>query len=167
MILDKFLLRRAGGKPACLTDIFISPAAGAAMQSLEAVQAVKARGLLGDRYFRETGHWQNIEACQVTLISERDIQRMIKRNKAQVDQGQHRRNLVVSGITMEQLENRCFRIGGAVFAWHRIRPPCAYIDSITEPGMSKTLGLHAGVCLYVLESGLIRVGDPLTLVDED
>ena len=137
------------------------------MQSIEAVQAVKDRGLLGDRYFRETGHWQGIEACQVTLISERDIQRMIKRNRAQVDQGQHRRNLVVSGITMEQLENRRFRIGDARFAWHRKRPPCAYIDSITEAGMSKTLGLHAGVCLRVLESGLIRVGDPLTLVDEN
>lgn len=165
MILDKLLFGRSTPQNAVLAAIFTSPDAGAAIQSIEAVQAVKDRGLLGDRYFKETGHWQSIEACQVTLVSEYDLQQMKKSNKAQVNKGQHRRNLVVAGIATSKLENRRFRIGQALFAWHKVRPPCAYIDTITEPGMSKTLGLHAGACLHVLESGLIKVGDPLTLID--
>lgn len=164
MILDILLLRRPSGRNASLAAIYTSPAAGAGMQSVDAVQAVKNRGLLGDRYFKATGHWQSIEACQVTLISERDLHAMQKRRRARVDAGQHRRNLVVSGITVATLEHRQFSIGEALFAWHKPRPPCAYIDTVTEPGMSKTLGLHAGICLKVLESGLIRVGDPLTIV---
>lgn len=164
MILDKLLFGRSARQTATLSAIFTSPEAGADMQSIEAVQAVKDRGLLGDRYFKDTGHWHSIEACQVTLISDQDLQYMQKYGKAQVEAGQHRRNLVVNGIKTEKLENRQFRIGDALFAWHKQRPPCAYIDTITEPGMSKTLGLHAGVCLHILESGLIRVGDPLTIV---
>ncbi|MEE9422083.1 MAG: MOSC domain-containing protein [Gammaproteobacteria bacterium] len=164
MILDKFLFGRSKRQTPSLTTIFTSPAAGAAMQSIEAVQAIKNRGLLGDRYFKETGHWQSIEACQVTLISDHDLRHMQKYGKAQVGEGQHRRNLIVAGIKTQKLENKRFLIGDALFAWHKQRPPCAYIDSITEPWMSKTLGLHAGVCLHVLESGLIQVGDPLTIV---
>lgn len=167
MILDKLLFGRSKSQTARLAAIFTSPEAGATMQTIEAVQAVRDRGLLGDRYFKKTGHWQSIEACQVTLISDHDLQQMKKCNKAQVTSGQHRRNLLVTGITTHQLKNRHFRIGQALFAWHKPRPPCAYIDTITEPGMSKTLGLFAGVCLQVLESGLIQVGDPLTLVDEN
>ena len=81
----------------------------------EAVQAIKNRGLLGDRYFKETGHWQSIEACQVTLISDYDLRYMQKYGKAQVGEGQHRRNLIVAGIKTQKLENKRFRIGDALF----------------------------------------------------
>jgi MOSC domain-containing protein YiiM len=164
MILDKFLFGRSRQQPPSLAAIYTSPSAGAAIHSNEAVQAIKNRGLFGDRYFKATGHWQSIEACQVTLISDHDLDYMQKYGKAQIGEGQHRRNLVISGIKTGKLENKRFRIGDALFAWHKPRPPCAYIDSITEPWMSKTLGLHAGICLHVLESGLIRIGDSLTIV---
>lgn len=164
MILDKLLFGRSTRQTPSLAAIFTSPKAGDGMQSIDAVQAIKDRGLLGDRYFKDTGHWHSIEACQVTLISDYDLQYMQKFGRAQVEAGQHRRNLVINGIKTDKLVNKRFRIGDALFAWYKKRPPCAYIDSITEPGMSKTLGLHAGVCLQILESGMIRVGDQLTII---
>lgn len=159
------LLRRIGGATARprLAAIFISPAAGEPMRSPASVQAIAGKGLAGDRYCLATGHWHPVESCEVTLISERDLLRSQRRLPVAVDHGQHRRNLVVSGIHTRDLEGRRFRIGGAGFEYLKPRPPCGYINQVTGDNMAKALGRNSGVCLRVLSGGLIRVGDPLLL----
>ncbi|TVP86556.1 MAG: MOSC domain-containing protein [Thioalkalivibrio sp.] len=160
------LLRRLGRTaPAAprLVAVFISPAAGAPMQSPASVQAIAGRGLAGDRYALATGHWHPVESCEVTLISEHDLERVQRRLPVAVGRGEHRRNLVVSGIRTRDLEGRRFRIGEAVFEYWKPRPPCGYINQVTGEDMAKALGRNSGVCLRVRAGGLIRVGDPLLL----
>lgn len=164
MILDKLGLRRKPNPRVQLVAIYLAPSAAAPMQSVQTAHAVKDRGLAGDRYHDHAGHWQSLEACQVTLLSMYDLAQMKKQRKAETGQGQHRRNLVISGTEPRRLEGKLFRIGEATFEYWKKRPPCAYIDKIAGPGMSKTLGIHAGICLKVLHSGVISVGDELTLV---
>lgn len=155
-------LRRTPPAPR-LVAIFTSPAAGAPMQSLASVQAIAGRGLAGDRYSLATGHWHPVESCEVTLISEHDLARVQRRLPVAVEHGEHRRNLVVSGIRTRDLEGRRFRIGTADFEYWKPRPPCGYINQVTGENMARALGRNSGVCLRVLTGGTIRVGDPLLL----
>jgi len=157
--------RRPHGE-ACLSAIFIAPAAGAPMVALNAVEAITGLGLQGDRYALKRGYWKVTEACQVTLISEHDLQHAVRRLGRNgpadgISGGSHRRNLVVSGLTTAALQGKDFRIGEALFRYRRPRPPCGYLDQVAYPGLAKALGRNSGVCIEVIEGGQIRVGDQL------
>jgi MOSC domain-containing protein YiiM len=158
--------RRASEAGATLAAIWLAEAAGGPMRRADAAEALPGRGLAGDRYAAGTGFWKATDGCQVTLIAEEDLLRAERRRGVPLASGEHRRNLVVRGLRPEALEGRRLRIGEALFGWHRRRPPCAYLDSITRPGTAKALGHRSGVCLRVLEGGWLRVGDRVFLEED-
>ncbi len=84
-----------------------------------------------------------------------------------MERGEHRRNLVTRGIELEQWMGKRFRVGEAVLVFVRPRPPCSYIESITQPGMTRALVGRSGICARVLESGTIRPDDPILVLQED
>src|SRR5437879_5219469 len=48
----------------------------------------------------------------------------------------------------------------------RARPPCRYIESITEPGMTRALAARrGGICVRVVESGTITAGDTIEILE--
>ena len=163
--------KRGEPEAAALTAIYISAAAGEPMLSVDSVQALHDAGLQGDRYAKQVGFWQATDACQVTLIGEYDLVQAKKGQPAhlqhQLDHGGHRRNLVIGGVKTKALEGRTFRIGAAVFAYHKPRPPCGYLDKIEGKGLCQALGRTSGVCLRVVRSGTLAVGDAVELLTPD
>lgn len=133
------------------------------MLCVESAEVEQSKGLVGDRYHIGNGFWHPVESCQITLISEHDLQQASKRLPVPLEHGEHRRNLVISGLKTKTLRGKRFRIGSALFEYHKPRPPCGYINKLTGKNMTKALGLNSGVCLRVLESGLITVGDIIYL----
>jgi MOSC domain-containing protein YiiM len=154
-------LRGRARTPPTLAAIYVSAAAGEAMHSLETAEALAGQGLRGDRYCAGTGHWHPVESCELTLISQQDLERAGRRLGVGLDRGQHRRNLVVAGLRTRDLAHRRFRIGSARFEYWKPRPPCGYLNQVTGENTARALGPHSGVCLRILESGRIRVGDRL------
>ncbi|MGH9034504.1 MAG: MOSC domain-containing protein, partial [Acidimicrobiia bacterium] len=70
-------------------------------------------------------------------------------------------------VDLRGLAGWSFRIGEAVLRYDRPRPPCRYIEGLTEPGMTRALAARrGGICAQVVESGLIRVGDTIELIDQ-
>lgn len=138
------------------------------MVSLEMAEALTGLGLEGDRYALQRGYWKVTEACQLTLISEHDLQRAARRlgpaaTPEGIGNGSHRRNLVISGLRTASLQDRDFRIGSALFRYQRPRPPCGYLDKVAFSGLAKALGRNSGICVQVIEGGQIRVGDALRI----
>ena len=144
-----------------LSGIFITESAGQPMQPVNTVDAISSQGLIGDRYFNKTGYWDPVEGCQVTLISEDDLRLASKGNELKFDNGQHRRNLVIKGIKTSALEGREFKIGEALFSYEKPRPPCGYLNKIEGRGMALALSYNSGICIRVIRSGKISVGDAL------
>ena len=149
-----------------LIDIFTTNSAGQPMGRKQSVEAVMGKGLAGDRYFTESGYWYPVEACQVTLISEHDIQLAERGSSFDFKNGCHRRNLVVGGIKTKILEGKVFRIGEAVFEYDKKRPPCGYLNKIEGKGMALALSYNSGVCINVLQSGKISVGDKVEVIEK-
>lgn len=151
-----------------LQAIYVCAAAGEAMQAVDAVNCLAGRGLEGDRYAEGRGHWIKTDGCEVTLITLDDLNVAHQRSGLAFDQGQHRRNLVVHGIPLAAFQRHRVRIGEALFDFHRLRPPCAYLDRVAQSGAAKALSKRAGIGLHVIGSGRIRVGDPVrVIVPED
>ena len=144
--------------------IYVAPAGRAAMQPVDRVEALAGRGLSGGRDCEGKGSGTGWDECQVTLIEGEHLDRIAGELGVKVLNGEHRRNIVSRGISLERLQGTCFRIGAAVLVYDRPRPPCAYIASITEPLMTKALGKRAGICARVLRDGVIRSGDPIVII---
>ena len=143
--------------------LFIAPSAGQPMERVDGVDAIAGRGLVGDRYFLEKGHWSGTDGCEVTIIAQEDIDEIERLSDIQVKNGEHRRNIVSCNLPLDALIGKRFFIGSAFFGYERPRPPCAYIQMITEPGMAKALGRHAGICVRCIKSGAIQEGDQIKI----
>lgn len=139
------------------------------MRGVDAVQARAGAGLRGDRYGENTGFWKATDACQVTLITADDLKRAKRGQPTDVaerlDHGHHRRNLVIDGLTVRELEGKRFRIGTAVFVYDKPRPPCGYLDTVEGQGLCTALGRHSGICIRVLEDGRLAVGDAVEIAN--
>jgi MOSC domain-containing protein YiiM len=74
---------------------------------------------------------------------------------------------VTEGIDVHDLLDHRFRIGNAVLEGTRPRPPCAHVEEMVgEDGVASALGEgRGGICADVIETGEIRVGDPITDVE--
>jgi MOSC domain-containing protein YiiM len=144
--------------------IFIAGKGGEGMQKATQVEAEPGCGLRGDRYCERTGYWTGVDECQVTLIQSEDLEAIEQTTGIQVKNGEHRRNIVTRNIDLQNLEGKRFRIGTTVLEYDRPRPPCSYIQSITQPGMTRALLGRGGICARVVTGGLIKPGDKITVV---
>lgn len=143
--------------------IFITGEGSAPMERVDEVRAVEG-GLEGDRYLLRTGYWTGVDECQVTMIEGEALDEVEAEHGVSVSDGQHRRNIVTRGLRLRELAGARLRVGQARLEYDRPRPPCRYIESLTEPGMTRALAARrGGICLLVVEEGLVRVGDAVTV----
>ena len=133
------------------------------MEHVGEIRAVVG-GIEGDRYKEGTGYWTPYgDICEVTLIEGEDLDE-IENEGLGVKNGEHRRNIVTRGVNLESLRGSRFRIGEAVLEYDRPRPPCKHIQHMTEPGMTPALKRRGGICARVVEGGLIRSRDEISIL---
>ena len=148
-------------------EIYITDRGSAPMQRVDEVKAVEGGGLEGDRYHTGTGYWTGYDRCPVTMIAIEDIEEIASTTGISITNGEHRRNIITRGIDLLGLAGKRFRVGDALLEFDKDRPPCRYIQSITEPGMTKALGNRGGICVTVIEGGSIRPGDRISVTPPD
>ena len=135
------------------------------MQSVDQAEAVVDGGLSGDRYQAHVGYYSGVDECEVTFIEGEALDDILRQTGIQVAQGEHRRNIVTRGVRLHDLMGKQFIVGGATLIYDRPRPPCHYIETITEPGMTRALaGGRGGICVRVVKAGVIRVGDSIDVL---
>jgi MOSC domain-containing protein YiiM len=72
---------------------------------------------------------------------------------------QLRRNLLVSGINLQALKTRRFRIGRVLFEGTGDCHPCSRMEENLGRGGYQAMRGHGGIAARVIEGGFIRVGD--------
>lgn len=75
-----------------------------------------------------------------------------------------RRNLVVSGINLQSLKQRAFRIGDAVLFGTGNCAPCGQMETQLGQGGFNAMRGHGGITARVISGGLITVGDQVGVV---
>jgi MOSC domain-containing protein YiiM len=151
---------------AFVEGIFLAPEGGAQMKGVQAATALEGCGLEGDRYCAGTGHWSRFgRVCEVTFIAAEDLHNIERETGVSVKNGEHRRNVVTRGISLNGLRRgEWFRVGEAVFEYRGPRSVCRYIERLTEPGMTQALKGRGGICARVIENGTVRGGDEIEVL---
>ena len=144
--------------------IYVARRGSAAMERVEEVRTIEGCGIEGDRYCEGTGFWTPYgDVCEVTLISSEDLDYIQLELGITVENGEHRRNIVTSGIRLGDLRRKRFRIGETMLEYDRPRPPCRHVQELSEPGMTRALKGRGGICARVVEAGTIRTQDTIEL----
>jgi MOSC domain-containing protein YiiM len=145
--------------------IFIASKGSAAMERVEEVRTIEGCGIEGDRYCEGTGFWSRYgDVCEVTLIESEDLDYIQNELGISVKNGEHRRNIITSGIRLGDLRRKRFRIGDAVLEYDRSRPPCKHVQDLSEEGMTRALKGRGGICARVVEEGVIRALDAIAVL---
>jgi len=140
--------------------IGVRPARRAQVAAVEAVDALAGQGLAGDHYAHDGNR-------QVTLIQAEHLGAVAAFvGRDALDPALLRRNIAVAGLNLVSLKGRRFRIGAAVFEATGPCDPCSRMEEALGAGGLNAMRGHGGITARVVESGAIRVGDPvLALTD--
>ncbi len=75
--------------------------------------------------------------------------------------GSFRRNIVTSGIRLNDLVGRRFKVGAALLEGMRLCEPCAHLGKLIGPAVVKGMVHKAGLRARIIHGSLIRVGDDI------
>jgi MOSC domain-containing protein YiiM len=137
--------------------IGVRPERRAPMVVVESTQITET-GLQGDRRTKPGKR-------AVTLIQAEHlpaIAAMLERNE--IDPGQLRRNIVVSGINLLALKDRKFLIGDAILTGTGICAPCSRMEEEFGPGGYNAVRGHGGITAQVLSPGSIKLGNHISAI---
>lgn len=146
--------------------IFVGALAEGPMSSVGAVRAVAGRGLEGDRYFRHAGTFSETPGTgrEVTLIESEALDAARRDHGVELGPGATRRNIVTSGVALNDLVRREFTVGAVRLRGVRLCEPCAHMARLAgAEGAVRALVHRGGLRAEVVRGGTIRTGDPIGL----
>ena len=141
-----------------VVKIGISKNKGNKMVNLNAVEAIKGKGLVNERHFKEN----NEKRCQITLIEIENINHYNKITGTQIPAINFLRNIVTEGIRLNVLIGKEFFIGKVKVKAHDLCRPCNYLQEFLQQKNTVKELLHTGgLRCEILSSGKICVDDQI------
>ena len=124
-----------------------------ALAPVTSVAAVPGKGLVGDRHFADSQE----PGDALTLIEAEVLE------DVDLTGAQSRRQVVVSGVRLNDLIGKRFMVGDVECVGVEICEPCRHLRSLTRPTIIKELIHRGGLNADILTSGTISVGDEIKI----
>ena len=141
-------------------QIGIHESKGDEVRAIDTIEAIKGKGLVNNRHFKEN----NEKRSQITLIEIENINYYNNISKTLIPSINFRRNIITSGIKLNELLNKEFYIGKVRVKAHDLCRPCKYLQELLKQNNIIKEFLHkGGLRCEILSSGMICVGDKITL----
>ncbi|BAO92299.1 MOSC domain-containing protein [Caballeronia cordobensis] len=149
-------LMNAPVKPGRVIWIGLRVSRRAPLQVVESALALAGAGLDGDHYSRRDG------SRQVTLIQAESLRAIASHlGLEEVSPGGLRRNIVTSGINLNALKDRRFRIGDAVLEASGECHPCSRMEETFGVGGYNAVRGFGGITARVIEGGTIALANAI------
>ncbi|UPT78462.1 MOSC domain-containing protein [Sulfurovum sp. XGS-02] len=146
-----------------LHAIIIGEKAKEALHYVDSVQAIKGKGLEGDRYFYGQGTFNKPQLSQdvreVSILPYESLAECNSRLESDLDFLDLRRNLIIKNFDASLLEDKIFTIGTAKFRIVRTCPPCRYLSRLLDKDMMRGLKHIGGYRAVIEESGILTQND--------
>jgi len=127
------------------------------------IECVAGHGIRGDRFYDYRDNYKG----QITFFSLEVFEKLAQHfgltNKSP---GAVRRNVVVSGVELNDLIGEEFSIQGVRLRGTAHCRPCDWLDQAIAPGAEKFLEGNGGLRAQILSDGVIAVGDAQLVLAE-
>ena len=142
-----------------VVKIGISKNKGGKIVSLNDVEAIKGKGLVSERHFKEN----NEKRRQITLIEIENINRYNKITGTTIPAINFLRNIITEGIQLNVLVGKEFFIGAVKVKAHDLCRPCKYLQELLKQNnIIKEFLYKGGLRCEILTSGKIYISDKIT-----
>jgi hypothetical protein len=140
-----------------VAGILIAATAEGPLRRVDAAVAVAGRGLDGDRYAGGQGTFSAPgRGYQLTLVESEVL------DQVELSWEDARRNIVTTGISLNALAGKRFRIGSVECIGRRLAEPCAHLERLARPGLLRPLVHRGGLRADITSGGTISVGDEIS-----
>ncbi len=150
-----------------LHAIIIGEKAKEPLHYADTIRAVQGKGLEGDRYFYKEGTFNKPQLSQdvreISILPYNVLAECNSRLNSSLDFLDLRRNLIIKDFDVSLLKNKVFTIGTAQFRIVRTCPPCRYLSRLLELDIMTGLKYIGGYRAIIVQSGVITVGDTLSI----
>jgi MOSC domain-containing protein YiiM len=136
-------------------EINIGPS-GEVPAPVQSVEAHAGKGLVGNRYYFVGGA---APGQALTLIAAEALDGLAAEHGIELSAAESRRNVLTSGIDLNALVGKRFRVGDVECEGVELCEPCTGLEAMTQPGVIKGLLHRAGLNADILSDGVISVGD--------
>ena len=137
-------------------QIGIHESKGDEVKAIDVVEAVKGKGLVNNRHFKE----DNEKKCQITLIEIENINYYNRISNTTIPAISFRRNIITEGIKLNELVGKEFIIGEVRVKAHDLCRPCKYLEeSLKQKNIVKEFLRKGGLRCEILADGKIFIGD--------
>ena len=139
-------------------EIGISENKSSKIVSVNEVEAIKGKGLVGEKHFKE----DNEKRCQITLIEIENINHYNKITATKIPAINFLRNIVTEGIRLNVLVGKEFFIGKVKVKAHDLCKPCKNLQEfLQQKNTVKELLYTGGLRCEILSSGKIFINDQI------
>jgi len=102
---------------------------------------------------------------QITLIEEEALEAVRATLKmAEISSGASRRQVVVRGSSLNDTVGKHLRVGPLLIKVHDLCDPCKNMETMIGPDARRAMKLRGGICGRVIEGGVLRPGDAVTVL---
>ena len=126
--------------------------------SVNEVEAIKGKGLIGEKHFKE----DNKKRSQITLIEIENINHYNKITGTKIPAINFLRNIVTEGVRLNALISKEFFIGNVKVKAHDLCRPCKNLQEfLQQKNTVKELLYTGGLRCEILSSGKIFINDQI------
>lgn len=123
--------------------------------SVDEVEAVAGRGLVGDRKFDAYR--------QISIVSSEELAEAASSWGGDIAPGSTRRQVTISEGRFDRTPGATIKLGEVVVEVNGDCSPCDEMEQSVGPGAREHLRELAGITGSIVKGGTIRVGDPVHL----
>jgi len=139
-----------------VVEIGIANSKGNQIKNVDEVEALKGKGLLNDRKFKEN----NEKKRQITLIEIENIIYFNNKFKINIPAVNFRRNIITENVKLNDLLGKEFFVGNVKLKAHDLCRPCKYLqEKLNQYNFVEEFLRKGGLRCEILTSGKIIVGD--------
>ncbi|MCJ8346204.1 MOSC domain-containing protein [bacterium] len=128
--------------------------------SVESIEVIKNKGIIGDRYFDDDGN----NKSAITLIEQEALEAILTEYDVSLSAQESRRTILTSGVPLNHLVGKQFLLGDIVLEGFELAEPCGYLEKLThKTDLKVSLKHRGGLRAMIKSSGTIKVGQEIKL----
>ena len=147
-------------------EIHIAPQRSNTVQQVDQANLEAGKGIVGDRYHEMArmlmSQNKSIPDNHVTLIAREELDVFLANHQSELKYRDFRRNIVTSGIDLNQLVGKNFKVGEALCHGMELCEPCAMLARTVHSAVLPELVHKAGLRATILSDGNVKVGNPIS-----
>lgn len=148
-----------------ITGIYTAPQSGAVVSGQGKVLLKAGKGIVGDRYYSETGksrsNYRGQPDWELTLIESEVIEAFNRSSGNKFHDSDFRRNLITEDIRLNDLVGKRFTINGLECYGVQLCEPCASLQKRLAAKILPDLVGKGGLRAQILGNGVVAVGDSI------